>query len=289
MKTFNVRPKITPKVFSKTKINSDRKSLKYGFHTTEIIVDSEVPKPIWNLAFDSVIREINMSRSVNPYEKYKLTLDNKAIWELEKNDEKQIDAPPPMMVIYYAICHILDVLYANDPIARFMFLETLARQPYFSYVSLYHLYETIGLWSIATNCKILHLQQENNECAHLKIMEELGGSRKWKDRFLSRHAALAYYTVLLVFFMVSPRLAYLSSQLLENHAKHTYSQFIVENSEILKTMPLTESVDGYIPVLTNSCDMKTLYDVFCNIMEDEVTHSETMEFLICDSGDECNV
>jgi hypothetical protein len=36
----------------------------------------------------------------------------------------------------------------DRPIARFWFLETVARMPYFSYISMLHLYETLGWWSV---------------------------------------------------------------------------------------------------------------------------------------------
>ena len=40
----------------------------------------------------------------------------------------------------------LDRLYAGRPLQRFWFLETVARMPYFSYISMLHLYESLGWW-----------------------------------------------------------------------------------------------------------------------------------------------
>jgi hypothetical protein len=45
------------------------------------------------------------------------------------------EIPPPQM---------LDVIFNGRPIQRFWFLETVARMPYFSYISMLHLYETLG-------------------------------------------------------------------------------------------------------------------------------------------------
>jgi hypothetical protein len=44
---------------------------------------------------------------------------------------------------------VLLVCYKNlcRPIQRFWFLETVARMPYFSYISCIHLYETLGDFS----------------------------------------------------------------------------------------------------------------------------------------------
>jgi len=46
-----------------------------------------------------------------------------------------------------------------------------------------------------------------------------------------------YYWVLNVLFLVSPRLAYNFSELIESHAVDTYSQFLEENEELLKKLP----------------------------------------------------
>ena len=55
---------------------------------------------------------------------------------------QQTQAPPDRA---YA-AQGLDRLYAGRPIQRFWFLETVARMPYFSYISMLHLYESLGWW-----------------------------------------------------------------------------------------------------------------------------------------------
>ena len=45
------------------------------------------------------------------------------------------------------LCQFIDLVFEERPvIERFFFLETVARMPYFSYVSMLHLYETLGFW-----------------------------------------------------------------------------------------------------------------------------------------------
>ncbi len=39
---------------------------------------------------------------------------------------------------------IINVLYRDRSYARFYVLETVARVPYFAYISVLHLYETLG-------------------------------------------------------------------------------------------------------------------------------------------------
>ena len=67
----------------------------------------------------------------------------------ERVRQSSPDAPPapwPVKVAYLSLCWVLDGLYAGRPIQRFWFLETVARMPYFSYISMLHLYESLGWW-----------------------------------------------------------------------------------------------------------------------------------------------
>jgi ubiquinol oxidase len=68
---------------------------------------------------------------------------------------------------------IVDVVYGNRSYARFYVLETIARVPYFSYLSVLHLYETLGFWRKADLLKV-HFAETWNELHHLLIMESLG-------------------------------------------------------------------------------------------------------------------
>lgn len=69
---------------------------------------------------------------------------------------------------------LFDVVLAGDTVdrayARFYALETIARMPYFSYLSVLHLYETLGWWRRADYIK-MHFAESWNELHHLLIME----------------------------------------------------------------------------------------------------------------------
>jgi ubiquinol oxidase len=71
----------------------------------------------------------------------------------------------------------------------------------------------------------------------LQIMESLGGDQLWFDRFLAEHAALLYFWVLILFYLFSPRLAYMFSELVELHAMDTYRVFVDTNESLLKELP----------------------------------------------------
>lgn len=147
------------------------------------------------------------------------------------------DTPAIIRLPYVKLCEFIDLIFENRPvIERFFFLETVARMPYFSYVSMLHLYETLGFWRRGSETKRVHGDEEYNEYHHLLIMEALGGDQSWLVRFLAQHAAVAYYWALVVLFMASPSLGYLFSVLLEGHAVDTYQEFI-ESNEVGSNRP----------------------------------------------------
>lgn len=224
-----------------------------------------------------------------------LTLDNEAVKEAEERREARsggkVETNPVARALYSIGCFALDELFDERPIARFWFLETIARLPYFSYISMLHLYESFGWWRNSELRKI-HNAEEDNELHHLLIMEALGGNALWKDRFIGYHAAIVYYWALIILFAFSPRAAYGFMALLEAHAVDTYYTFYRENENRLKSLPAPKVAISYY----SSGDLylfdefqvsKTvgerrppcvnLYDVFKNICEDEVEHVKTMQ------------
>lgn len=130
------------------------------------------------------------------------------------------------------------------PIERFWFLETVARIPYFVYVSMLHLYESLGWWR-EPSLRSVHNAEEWNELHHLLIMETLGGDKRWSDRFLGYHAAVLYYWLLIVTYLCSPRIAYQFMELLEAHAVDTYGTFLQQNENRLKELPAPDIAVSY--------------------------------------------
>ena len=139
----------------------------------------------------------------------------------------------PVKLVYDVLCRFIDVAFDGRPIQRFWFLETVARMPYFAYMTILHLYETLGWWR-SLELRTVHAAEEDNESHHLMIMESLGGDREYFDRFLAQHGAIFYYWVLVLFFLVDPRFSYNFSRLLEMHAVDTYGEFVDANAEVLE-------------------------------------------------------
>ncbi|HIK41432.1 alternative oxidase [Thermoleptolyngbya sp. M55_K2018_002] len=193
---------------------------------------------------------------------------------------------------------VINQIYHDRPIPRFYVLETVARVPYFSYLSVLHLYETLGLWRRVEWLKV-HFAESWNELHHLLIMEALGGSQHWGDRLLARSVALLYYWIIVALYIISPKSAYRFMELVEEHAYHTYDLFLVQEGETLKAQPAPQVAleyyqtgDLYLfdafqtahrpqerrPAINN------LYDVFVAIRDDEREHVKTM--VACQQADQ---
>ena len=80
---------------------------------------------------------------------------------------------------------IIDYLYRGRDYQRFWVLEEIARAPYFAFLSVLHLRESLGLRG-PEHIYLMeeHFAQTLNETEHLEYMESRGGSAYWVDRFL---------------------------------------------------------------------------------------------------------
>ena len=96
---------------------------------------------------DDSLRIMRLRRSLK-----QLVLNDGNIWQREQQRES-IESPRGLMMLYYMICYLLDMIYKDKPIDRFWFLETIARMPYFSYVAVLHMYETLGWWELDSELK----------------------------------------------------------------------------------------------------------------------------------------
>ncbi|KAH1065926.1 hypothetical protein J1N35_030913 [Gossypium stocksii] len=190
-----------------------------------------------------------------------------------------------------SVIKILDTLYRDRDYARFFVLETIARVPYFAFISVLHMYESFGWWRRADYLKV-HFAESWNEMHHLLIMEELGGNSWWFDRFLAQHIAIFYYFMTVFMYALSPRMAYHFSECVEGHAFETYDKFIKAQGDELKKKPAPEVAIKYYTggdlylfdefqtdraPCSRRPKIENLYDVFVNIRDDEAEHCKTMK------------
>jgi hypothetical protein len=274
---------------------------------TQRYFDGTKPDSSWNLAAENFVRQgstiidqfleatrIRPKDPFRPPECLNLQLSNEAVKEAERRREMSggaVDAHPISRALYDGGCFFLDQLFDERPIARFWFLEIIARIPYFSFVSMLHLYESFG-WFRGVELRKVHAAEDWNELHHLLIMESLGGNSRWSDRFLGYHVALCYYWFLIIVYLGSPRVAYQFMELLEAHAVDSYTTFVNQNRQRLAKLPAPNVARSYYKTgdlylfddfqvsrqpgsRRPPCD--SLLDVFINIATDEGEHVKTMQ------------
>lgn len=198
--------------------------------------------------------------------------------------------------VYNIICFFYPVTGTKRDFARFYVLETVARVPYFAYLSVMHLRETFGNRELGDKMRT-HYAEADNELHHLLIMESLGGNENSVDRFLAQIMAFGYYWYVTIVYFFSPPVAYHLSELIEDHAFDTYSGYLEKYGEELKKQPVPDIANKYYvednPFLFDLfCTVKdkdeegnfsnrrpkleTLYDVFVNVRDDEKEHWKTL-------------
>ncbi len=146
---------------------------------------------------------------------------------------------------------IIDFLYHNHPIQRFWVLETIARAPYFAFLSVLHLRESLGL----RGDEHLYLMKEHfaqtvNETEHLEYMESIGGADRWIDRLFAWHLVLIYYWIMVGYYFVDAVDAYHLNAGIEMHATETYLNYLWEHPEDEKIASIAvDEMNHYIELI----------------------------------------
>jgi ubiquinol oxidase len=147
--------------------------------------------------------------------------------------------------------YIIDFIYRDLPIQRFWVLETIARAPYFAFLSVLHLKESLGLRTEEHFYLMKeHFYQTVNETEHLTEMELRGGADRWIDRFISYHLVLIYYWSMVVYYFFAPVSAYQMNAGVEFHATETYLNYLWENQEDDKIAKIAvDEMNHYIELI----------------------------------------
>jgi len=202
--------------------------------------------------------------------------------------------------VYDVICFLYPVKGNDRDFARFFVLETVARVPYFAYLSVMHLRETFGeRYDKMSDRMRTHYAEADNELHHLLIMESLGGNSNIVDRTLAQTMAFFYYWYVIGIYTFNEPAAYHLSELIEDHAFDTYSKFTATYEDRLKNQPVPDVARKYYEVdnpflfdlfctVKDKTDteagtysqrrpqLESLYDVFTNIRDDEKEHWKTL-------------
>ena len=151
---------------------------------------------------------------------------------------------------------IIDYLYRGRHFQRFWVLEEIARAPYFAFLSVLHLRESMGLRG-PEHIYLMeeHFAQTLNETEHLEYMESRGGSAYWVDRFVARHLVLIYYWSNVVYYWLAPRSAYHLSYEVEIHAATTYAKYLANNGPDEKILEILNDELQHSQELKNAIEM----------------------------------
>lgn len=134
----------------------------------------------------------------------------------------------------------MDLIYGRrGTLEKFVVLEVVARIPYqiwenAAYRALGRRHGDTGLAHRITERIVENREQQDNEQWHLLIMSELVGgrvSRFWYG-FVPWVMALGYYHASWLLYVVAPRWSYRLNADFEDHAEHTYAEFVAEHPEL---------------------------------------------------------
>ena len=136
---------------------------------------------------------------------------------------------------------VIDFLYQGRDIPRFWVLEVIARAPYFSFMSVLHFRESLGLRG-PEHIYLMkeHFAQTLNETEHLEEMERRGGADAWIDRAFARHLVLLYYWIMVIYYSISPVNAYHINEQIEHHAAHTYEKYLTTHPDDAKIVAIRD-------------------------------------------------
>ena len=137
--------------------------------------------------------------------------------------------------------YILDFLYRGRDFQRFWVLEVIARAPYFSFISVLHFRESLGLRG-EDHIYLMkeHFYQALNETEHLEEMEKRGGDQYWIDRFVAKHLVLVYYWIMVGYYLADPSNAYDINMKIEKHAFETYTKYSAWHPEDTKIAEIAQ-------------------------------------------------
>ena len=104
--------------------------------------------------------------------------------------------------------------------------------------------------------------EADNELHHLLIMESLGGNSNIIDRTLAQTMAFFYYWYVIAIYAWNEPAAYHLSELIEDHAFNTYSNFVANHEASLKAKPVPDIAHKYYEL-----DNPFLFDLFCTVKD----------------------
>ena len=175
----------------------------------------------------------------------------------------------------------MDLLYGRaGTVSKFRVLEVVARLPYqawelASYKKMNKVAGNPGalaaLWERARGFRA----QQDNEQWHLLIMNDLvaqsGAKQNWvMHRFLPRLICFGYWHFSWLLYVLKPTWSHRLNADFEDHAEHTYAEYVQDHPELDSTPWRPQTSAGYGSFATQG-------DLFRQICLDERSHKQESE------------
>lgn len=175
----------------------------------------------------------------------------------------------------------LDAVYGREStLEKFRVLEVVARVPYqaweqVAFVAVTHTHTdpsfARGVHDRAQEARA----QQDNELMHLLMIEELLDRQGFRRSLLRgvivpQLLAFAYYQLSWLLYVLRPRWSYALNADFEDHATHTYLDFVADHPDLDEQAWESQFADEYGP-------SPTIGDLFRRIALDEAAHREESE------------
>ena len=177
-----------------------------------------------------------------------------------------------------ALFGAMEAIYGSSPsLPTFRVLEIVARVPYqawehVAYVAVTHTHEQPDLARSIHDRVVQARAEQDNEQWHLLIIEELlqrNGfrHRPIRDRVIPQVLAFVYYQLSWLLYVARPAWSYRLNADFEDHAEHTYMEFVAANPDLDDTPWESQFTDDY-------GHHPTVGDLFRRIGLDEREHKD---------------
>ena len=175
-----------------------------------------------------------------------------------------------------ALFAAMDLVYGRaSSVEKFRVLEVVARVPYqawehVAYIAVTHTHEHPNVARGIHDRVVEAREEQDNEQWHLLILEEMLHERGHRHglvrgRIVPQVLAFAYYQLSWLLYVIRPRWSYRLNADFEDHAEHTYMEWVADNPELDETPWDSDFTDDYGP-------HATVGDLFRQIGLDEREH-----------------
>ena len=175
--------------------------------------------------------------------------------DFKAEQRKTLEAPRRSYgLLAQCLFYGMDLVYGRGrTLSKFKVLEVIARVPYqaweqVAYIAMTHTYSEPGFARRVFEFVKESRAQQDNEQWHLLILEEMVqksgiGENYLQARILPQAVAFIYYHVSWLLYVIDPKESYSLNADFEDHAEHSYMEFVRDNPEF-ETRPFVSDFEN---------------------------------------------